>query len=115
MPANQNSGGLAELPELSVSELRALYPDMGDEEFTKFRRILHKNRKRGFAINHGIFEHDVSAVGACLFNELGDPLGAISISIPTERFLSVQRKCSESLLTYTRDLNRKFEVLKVRI
>ncbi|STC70036.1 IclR family transcriptional regulator [Corynebacterium pilosum] len=107
MPADENSGGLAILAELSPGELRALYPTMPDEEFEDLRRTLHRTRTRGFALNHGLYEHDVSAVGAVLRNELGDTLGAITMSIPTTRFRNVHRQCADMLVKHVRDLNRR--------
>ncbi|MGP6173744.1 IclR family transcriptional regulator [Corynebacterium sp. A21] len=109
MPAEQNSGGLAMLAECSPAELRVLYPKLSEDEFTAFRRRLHRTRTRGFAINNGMFEHDVSAVGTCLRNDLGDTLGALTLATPTSRFRSVHVKCAESLLKHTRDLNRRLE------
>jgi len=109
MPADQNSGGLAMLAERSAAELRALYPSLPDAEFDALRRKLHRTRTRGFAINNGLYEHDVSAVGACLLNDLGDILGAVTVSVPTGRFRGVHRRCAESLTKHTRDLNRKLE------
>lgn len=109
IPAEQNSGGLAMLAELSPAELRVLYPNLNDEEFAAFRRRLHRTRTRGFAINNGLFEHDVSAVGTCLRNDMGDTLGAITVATPTSRFRSVHVKCAESLTRHARDLNRRLE------
>lgn len=109
MPADENSGGLAILAELSPGELRALYPTMQDEAFEELRRTLHRTRTRGFALNNGLYEHDVSAVGAVLRNELGDSLGAITMSIPTSRFRNVYRPCADLLVKHARDLNRRLE------
>lgn len=113
MPAEQNSGGLAMLAECSPAELRVLYPKLSEDEFTALRRRLHRTRTRGFAINNGMFEHDVSAVGACLRNDLGDTLGALTVATPTSRFRSVHVKCAESLLKHTRDLNRRLETMNM--
>lgn len=109
MPANQNSGGLAMLAELSPGELRVLYPKLAEEEFAALRRRLHRIRSRGFALNNGMFEHDVSAVGARLHNDLGDTLGAMTVAVPTSRFRSVHAACAESLRTHVRSLNRRLE------
>lgn len=105
-PADEIAGGLSMLAEYSARELRALYPAMPDKDFEGLRRTLHRARERGYAINNGIFEHDVSAVGAVLHNDLGDVLGALTVAVPTSRFRHVQRKCAEVLLRHTRDLNR---------
>lgn len=109
MPAEKNSGGLAMLAELSPSELRVLYPKLDEEEFSTLRRKLHRTRTRGFSLNNGMFENDVSAVGACLRNDLGDVLGAVTVATPTPRFRAAHVKCAESLLKHTRDLNRRLE------
>lgn len=106
VPAEENAGGLSMLAEYSAGELRALYPTMADSDFDDLRRVLHRTRTRGFAINNGLYEHDVSAVGASLRNELGDVLGALTVAIPTGRFRSVHRRCAEVLVRHVRDLNR---------
>ncbi|MHA2787619.1 IclR family transcriptional regulator [Corynebacterium sp. S7] len=109
MPAEQNSGGLAMLSELSQGDLRALYPSLEEDVFTELRRTLRRVRARGYAINNGLFEHDVSAIGACLSNDLGDTLGALTVAIPTSRFRSVRLECTESLMKHSRDLNRRLQ------
>lgn len=106
IPAEQNAGGLAMLAEQSASELRGLYPSMPDVTFDDLRRTLHRSRDRGFAINNGLYEADVSAVGACLHNDLGDVIGAITVSVPTHRFRQIYRRCAEVLTVHVRDLNR---------
>lgn len=109
MPAEQNAGGLVMLAERSPAELRALYPSLPDDEFSSLRRQLHRTRGRGFSLNHGLYEHDVSAVGVCLRNDLGDTLGAITVATPTTRFRGVHRRCAEVLIKHGRDLNRLLE------
>lgn len=106
IPAEQNAGGLAMLAEQSASELRGLYPSMPDATFNDLRRTLRRSRDRGFAINNGLYEPDVSAVGASLRNDLGDVLGAITVSVPTHRFRQIYRRCAEVLTVHVRDLNR---------
>jgi len=56
------------------------YFDQLSEEFKKIR-------EQGYAISHGEWESDVSGIGAPIFNERGIPVGSISISAPTHRFL----------------------------
>ncbi len=109
MPAERNAGGLAMLAEYSATELRTLYPALPDTEFDALRRKLYRTRTRGFSINNGLFEHDVSAVGTCLRNDLGDVLGAITVAVPTSRFRAVHRRCAEALIKHARDLNRRLE------
>lgn len=109
MPAEKNAGGLAMLAERSATELRSLYPALPDAEFDALRRKLYRTRTRGFSLNNGLFEHDVSAVGTCLRNDLGDVLGAVTVAVPTNRFRAVHRRCAEVLLRHARDLNRQLE------
>lgn len=106
LPAEQNAGGLAMLAELSAGELRGLYPTLPDQNFDQLRRTLRRSRERGFAINNGLYEANVSAVGACLRNELGDILGAVAVTVPTQRFRSVHHPCTEALKARTRALNQ---------
>lgn len=97
MPATRNSGGLCILAELSLRELRALYPSLPDAEFRALRRSLHRYRCHGAALAHALFEPGVSAVGMALKNEVGDVLGALSVSVRSQRFRSIHRKVSEQL------------------
>lgn len=113
MPAEQNAGGLAMLAERSPAELRALYPSLPDADFESLRRQLHRTRSRGFSLNNGLYEHDVSAVGVCLRNDLGDTLGAITVATPTSRFRAVHRRCAEVLLRHSRDLNTRLESIRM--
>lgn len=109
IPATENSGGLAMLAEMSASEIRALYPEMPDRTFEELRRTLRRTRARGFAINNGIHEADVSAVGTCLLNDLGDVLGALSISVPSTRFRTFYHRSAEALMKHSRALNRALQ------
>ncbi len=52
-------------------------------------------REKGYAISHGEWETDASGIGAPIFNEKGIPIGSISISGPTQRFLD-----QDMLLSY---------------
>lgn len=106
MPLRFNAAGRAYLAQLSSGELRGLYPHMNDGEFDELRKVLHRYRTEGFGINQSLFEHEVSAVGTCLFNELGDPLGGISVAIPSSRFRESYPQCVRSLVRHTREMNR---------
>jgi IclR family transcriptional regulator, acetate operon repressor len=106
IPAEQNAGGLAMLAEYSAGELRALYPTLPDAAFEQLRRTLRRSRERGFAINNGLYEAHVSAVGTCLRNELGDVLGAVAVTVPTHRFRALHRPSTELLKACTRTLNQ---------
>lgn len=113
LPSEQNSGGLALLAELSAKELRTLYPRIGEREFLALRRRLHRFRSQGFAVNPGIFEADVSAVGMVLLNDVGDTLGALSVAVPTVRFAQVRDECIRALLAHGAELNRALEKSRI--
>ncbi|MBK7274859.1 MAG: hypothetical protein IPI13_17525 [Actinomycetales bacterium] len=50
------------------------------------RRDLAKIRKQGYAVNNGETERGVTAVGSLVADADG-PLGALSVSIPTIRYV----------------------------
>ncbi|AHW64643.1 Putative transcriptional regulator, IclR-family [Corynebacterium glyciniphilum AJ 3170] len=106
IPSIRNAGGLAYLATLSGSELRALYPSMNEETMEEQRRELHRFRQQGFAVNRGRFEPEIRAVSVLLVNDIGDPLGAVSVAIPSARFPKVVEHCVSVLLRHARDLNR---------
>jgi DNA-binding IclR family transcriptional regulator len=58
-----------------------------DEFFIQLSAELQTIRKQGFAVSHGEWESDASGIGAPIMNEKGIPIGSISISAPTQRFL----------------------------
>ncbi|QNQ91202.1 helix-turn-helix domain-containing protein [Corynebacterium poyangense] len=109
IPAHLNSGGLATLTDLSTHELSSLYPDMGEKEMLDLRRVLHRVRKQGFAVNQGMYEKDVSAIGIALRNDVGDTLGALSLAIPTSRFRQVRDRCIEIMVRRCKELNQVLE------
>lgn len=106
MPLKFNAAGRAYLAQLSSGEVRGLYPAMADQEFEEFRKVLYRYRTEGFGVNNGMFEDEVSAVGLCLFNDVGDPLGGISVAVPSSRFRQSYPNCVRSLLRHRREINR---------
>jgi DNA-binding IclR family transcriptional regulator len=43
-------------------------------------------RKQGFAVSHGEWIADASGIATPIFDQFNEPVGAISISGPTQRF-----------------------------
>jgi DNA-binding IclR family transcriptional regulator len=93
LPAHKTSGGKALLAELSPAELRELYPDevleqLGGHAVTldSLSRELRKVQGQRFAINIEESEPGISAVGVALRHRNGQPVAALSISVPTIRF-----------------------------
>lgn len=58
-----------------------------EDYFTQLANELKTIRIQGYAISHGEWESDASGIGAPIMNEKGIPIGSISISAPTQRFL----------------------------
>ena len=56
--------------------------------FSQLRDELSLIRNQGYAISHGEWQSDASGIGAPIFNDKGIPIGSISISGPTQRFLN---------------------------
>ncbi|WP_448851830.1 IclR family transcriptional regulator [Corynebacterium sp. 335C] len=86
LPAADTASGRILLAELGRSELRGLYPSMSDETFDALRKQLFLGRQQGYAVNRSGAEKGVCAIAAALSNNLGDPLGAVSVSLPETRF-----------------------------
>jgi IclR family acetate operon transcriptional repressor len=105
IPSTKNAGGLAYLSTLSGAELHGLYPTTDRADMEQLRRELHTFRSQGFAVNRGLFESDIRAVSALIVNDLGDPLGALSIAIPTTRFGGAVDGCVRVLRRHVKDLN----------
>ena len=67
---------------------RTLPKYQNDESFfSQLKNEFKQIRENGYAISHGEWETDASGIGAPIFNEKGIPIGSISISGPTQRFL----------------------------
>jgi DNA-binding IclR family transcriptional regulator len=89
LPAHQSTGGLVMLAALTDVQLAALYDAAPPDErvdLTKLRRELNAVRRSGIAINRERTERGLIALGHAITNPTGDPIAAISVSIPTARY-----------------------------
>lgn len=94
MTAHRASGGKALLSELADDTVRALYAEptsggasrLDDTELTKLIADLAATRKRGFAVNFEETEAGVAAVGAAVRDKTGTAVGAVSLSMRSDRF-----------------------------
>jgi DNA-binding IclR family transcriptional regulator len=99
LPAELTAGGRILLAELSQKTLARLYlaSDDSDEQavgggrldpdaFASFRRELAAARKAGFALNVEQTEEGVTAFGVAIRNGSGQAIGAITASVPINRF-----------------------------
>lgn len=102
LPAAETAAGRILLAELGKSELRGLYPSMSDDAFDTLRKELYLSRRRGYAVNHESTGRGVCAIAALLTNEMGDPLGALSISLPELRYRSSLAEGLPDVLLRTR-------------
>ncbi len=59
-----------------------------EDYFIQLQNEFKTIREQGFAISHGEWQSDASGIGAPIFNGKGIPIGSISISAPTQRFLN---------------------------
>lgn len=92
MPAHVTSGGKALLAELPGDELRRLYPHglpawerKAITTMPALARELAAVRRRGYAVNNEESEAGIRAVGRCVLDRDGRPLGAGVIAIPSAR------------------------------
>lgn len=93
LPAHQVSGGKLLLARMPPPEFADLYPiagvpaaGLGSEDVARLVRELRTVRRRGYAVNNGQSEPGLAAVAMSLDGPSGDPLGAISVSVPTVRY-----------------------------
>ncbi len=96
------SGGKSILAFRTPEEIENVFayartiPKYQDENFfVQLREEFRTIREKGYAVSHGEWETEASGIGAPIFNEKGIPIGSISISGPTQRFLD-----KELLLSY---------------
>lgn len=92
-PAHRVSAGLVLLSELSDDQLDALYsPDRYAErpedrpDLDRLRADLAKIRRNGFAVNDGLSERGVVAIGRGIRDPAGSLIAGVSISMPNVRY-----------------------------
>jgi IclR family acetate operon transcriptional repressor len=94
LPAHLASGGRCLLAELDTAALDEIYPPPGlaaasltEAGMRTLRRDLARVRKQGYAVNRNLTERGVTAVGV-LARDVDGPIGALSVSIPSVRFVA---------------------------
>jgi len=87
LPAHLVSGGKVLLAGLEAEELdRQLEAADASVDPEQLRRELALVRKRGFAVNDGLTEAGLTAVGMAVRDRGGRPVAAVSVAAPTVRF-----------------------------
>ena len=98
LPTHATSGGKAVLAEMTLEELRRIYPEPRLPNMTvrttatrqALEAELEAIRQRGYAINRGESESDVTAVGAVIRTSGRGPDAAIAVSGPSTRITTDQ-------------------------
>ena len=92
-PAHRTTGGLLLLAELSEEELEAVYageePEAGEDappDLDRLRAHLEQIRRCGYAVNQGLSERGVTAVGVLVRDSRGTALGSLAVALPTVRY-----------------------------
>ncbi|MBN3752577.1 IclR family transcriptional regulator [Paraburkholderia sp. Tr-20389] len=90
LPAHATTHGHVLMGDLSLDELRALYPEQNLERFTKhtpetveelYERVKD-DAMRGFAISESSFENGISVISAPVRNDTGRIAAVITTTIP---------------------------------
>jgi DNA-binding IclR family transcriptional regulator len=95
--AHRTSGGKALLAALPPNEFARRFPAQGvaslgltGAEVDRLGRDLEGVRRRGYGVNRGEGERGVAAVGVSVIGAGRNPVGALSISMPTVRLNSAR-------------------------
>ncbi|HEX2543870.1 MAG TPA: IclR family transcriptional regulator [Ramlibacter sp.] len=91
LPAHATVLGRILLEDLSLPELRALYPEEHLEEFSRntphtvldLFNMVQVDRERGFVLGEGFFESSISTIAAPVRGEDGLIAAALGVTIPS--------------------------------
>ncbi|ALE86615.1 MULTISPECIES: IclR family transcriptional regulator [unclassified Pseudonocardia] len=88
LPAHLASGGRAVLATMAPDALRALYEsaDSGVDDVEALLRGIRRIRRQGFALNDGLTETGLTAIGCLVTVSAGSMPIAISLAMPTARY-----------------------------
>ncbi len=118
------SGGKSILAFRTPEEIEHVFdyartlPKYQDDEkfFSQLKDEFKTIRENGYAVSHGEWQSDASGIGAPIFNDKGTPVGSISISGPTLRFLDekVIASYAELLVKSVQQISRELGYLPGR-
>lgn len=78
----------------------------------KFIREIELTRQRGFSTDFGENDYDVFCVGAPIYNYKKEPLAAISLSMPSDRFDEKKLQAyGDSLLNATQEISNRLQYI----
>ena len=97
LPANATVLGRILLEDLSLAELRELYPEDHLEQFSpctpktvmELFDMVQADRQRGFVSGEGFFESAISTVAAPVRDQSGQIVAALGVTIPTTQIAHV--------------------------
>jgi len=94
LPAHATVLGRVLLEDLSLAQLRELYPEGRLESFSpstpttveQLFQMVQSDRQRGYVLGEGFFEANISAIAAPVRDHGGHIVAALSATIPASRF-----------------------------
>ncbi|MBD1551602.1 IclR family transcriptional regulator [Pseudomonas typographi] len=107
LPAHATVLGRILLEDLSLAELRELYPEEHLEQHSACTprtvldlfNLVQSDRQRGFVSGEGFFESSISTVAAPVRDASGDIVAALGVTIPTSQIAHIN---FESILGHVR-------------
>jgi DNA-binding IclR family transcriptional regulator len=93
LPAHATVLGRILLANLSIAALRQLYPEDALPTYTprtpttleQLKTLIDQHRADGHAVSQSGFETGISTIGAPVFNDRGEVVAAVSITVPAQR------------------------------
>ncbi|GAA4701624.1 hypothetical protein GCM10023215_45730 [Pseudonocardia yuanmonensis] len=109
LPAHLTSAGRAVLATWPEDHVRDLYdtggpPDVGQLDVHALLRDLRRVRKQGFAVNDGLTEEGLTAIGRAVHGLEHPPAIGIAIAMPTARYRAAQLTAYVDALSETAQL-----------
>ncbi len=101
VPIYLTGSGRAFLSRLDPADIRAYLPDSVEEnaaEAADLAADLEEVRRLGYAVNPGRWRPDVASIAAPVVNRDGEPIAAISISMPSYRLVPEIREVFGTLV-----------------
>ena len=93
LPAHATVLGRLLLSDLDMASLVRLYPEQPLPAYTartpttlaQLKALIDEDRARGYAVSQGGFETGISTIAAPVFNDRGDVVACVSITVPAQR------------------------------
>jgi len=95
IPAQESATGRAVLPYLGVEKQREM---LGREPSEADRAQFAVTRTRGYGLSVGEVQPGSTNIAAAIFDRDGQPIGALGLSGPTERFTAERHAAAGALL-----------------